>query len=396
MSFDYSNLKRDLIDSWRDIYDFNLSLPENLLILLPLIVLLPYDYYDIIAAYALIPSALANKVPYLFFHGRSGSGKTTAVKFLSYLWGIPINTPTDSFVAIRNSLKERKYRLIEVPSNDPNFPTICKKVPKNAAMAWDDINGQTFVTKPDIYNLFKVGHDSKTDKIIVGSKTDTGKNHSFRCFCPKVFSSVSAIHLNPIFGELTRRLIVILCEIAENLSDERLAELGTSRYTIHQDTIDIDDYNWDGFNELFDDFWTTELAEIYLSTRKTLSRNLPVLTSTQKAISLDLITTGIVSGVWQDELEATAKLKDYFTWFKNEVEQFSGISKYLKDYVAEWQGKANRCDISLQISSRALHYQINQWYEQGWILEKPRPKELKLLLAELSLVLKEGYWVKRH
>ena len=114
MSFDYSNLKRDLIDSWRDIYDFNLSLPENLLILLPLIVLLPYDYYDIIAAYALIPSALANKVAYLFFHGRSGSGKTTAVKFLSYLWGIPINTPTDSFVAIRNSLKERKYSVSQI------------------------------------------------------------------------------------------------------------------------------------------------------------------------------------------------------------------------------------------------------------------------------------------
>ena len=39
--------------------------------------------------------------------------------------------------------------------------------------------------------------------------------------------------------------------------------------------------------------------------------------------------------------------------------------------------------------------QINVWYEQNWILEKPKPKELKLLLAELSLVLKEGYWVKR-
>ena len=394
MSFDYSNLKQDLIDSWRDIYDFNSSLPENLLRLLPLILLLPHDYYDIIAAYILIPSVLANKVPYLFFHGRSGSGKTTIGKFISYLWGVPINTPTDSFVAIRNSLKERRYRLIEIPSTNPAFPNICKQIPKNIGMVWDDINNQTFITKPELYNLFKVGYDSKTDKIIIGSQ-DIGKTHSFRCFCPKVFSSVSAIHLNSLFGELSRRLIVILCEIAENLSDERLKQLNTSRYSLHQDTIDIDFYDWTDFNLEFANFWTTELAEVYLSTRRILASNTPNLTSTQKAISLDLLTTGIVTGIWQDEYEATAKLKDYFEWYKNEVNQYSGISKYLKDYVAIEQKNTDNGRLPLKINSRRLMAQINIWYEQNWILEKPKPKELKLLLAELSLVLKEGYWVKR-
>lgn len=67
MGFDYTNLlsENSLIDSWQDIYDRNLSLAENLLSLLPKLVVLPYDYYDIIAAYCLIPNALARIVPYL-------------------------------------------------------------------------------------------------------------------------------------------------------------------------------------------------------------------------------------------------------------------------------------------------------------------------------------------
>ena len=44
-------------DSWEGIYDFGLSLPENLTTILKRTVFLPQDFYDIVAAYYMLPSA---------------------------------------------------------------------------------------------------------------------------------------------------------------------------------------------------------------------------------------------------------------------------------------------------------------------------------------------------
>ncbi|MGK7934803.1 MAG: hypothetical protein AB4206_03215 [Xenococcaceae cyanobacterium] len=38
---------------------------------------------------------------------------------------------------------------------------------------------------------------------------------------------------------------------------------------------------------------------------------------------------------------------------------------------------------------------ITVWLRQGWILEKPKTKEIKNAMADLGLVLYQGYWIKR-
>ncbi len=397
MAFDYSHLfsyGENSRDSWQDIYDHNLSLPENLFNLLCKFVFLPLPHYDIVAAYLLTPSALAQKVPYLFCYGQSGTGKSTLGKLASHCYGVPINTSSDTYAAIRNGLQERKYQDLEIPSQDPKFPSVYKKVEVNTMFILDDLDSHVFMTRPDLYRLFKVGYDRSTDKISISSETK-GENLEFRCFCLKIFSSIYPLHLDDAFKELRRRLIVIPFQRIEDLSGERLAELGVTRDNYPHHLLDIDDYDWKGFSNLFTSFWNRELAEVYLFTRKTLSKNLVGLTSQQRAISLDLLTTGVVTGIWQDEYEAIAQLKDYFAWFKHETEQYGGISKYLKDYVSYQQNNATNGNSPLQISSRVLSQQIETWLYQGWILEKPKPKHLKLLLADLGLVLHQGYWIKR-
>jgi hypothetical protein len=75
MSFDYSVLYKSedgISNTWREIYDEESPLPVNLLCILQQAVFLPHDFYDIIAAYIFLPSALCNVVPYLFLHGQSG------------------------------------------------------------------------------------------------------------------------------------------------------------------------------------------------------------------------------------------------------------------------------------------------------------------------------------
>jgi hypothetical protein len=105
------------VDTWRDIYDESLSLPDNLLSILKRTIFLPHDFYDIITVYFLLPSALCRVVPYLFLFGQSGSGKSTLAKIASYLHGVDINSSSDTFAGIRNSLNERREAQIQIESN---------------------------------------------------------------------------------------------------------------------------------------------------------------------------------------------------------------------------------------------------------------------------------------
>ena len=128
------------------------------------------------------------------------------------------------------------------------------------------------------------------------------------------------------------------------------------------------------------------MAEGYLLTKKTLAKTLTGLSSKHRAISLDLITTGIVCGIWNDEIEAVNKLKSYFDWYTKECSQYAGLRKYLTDYLANKTGNVHH---------REMRSMINNWLDAGWILENPTAKQLKEILADLGLVLYEGYWVKR-
>ncbi len=176
MPYDYSQLLNSeggYINNWRDIYDDSLQLPDNLLQILKQTIFLPVDFYDIIAAYFLLPSALCGVVPYLFLYGQSGSGKSTLAKVASHLHCIDINSSSDTIAGIRNSLDKRRWGITEVPSDDPNYPSVYKDIELNTCMVWDDIDSSVFINNPDLYRLFKFGYDRNTDKITLSSALAT-------------------------------------------------------------------------------------------------------------------------------------------------------------------------------------------------------------------------------
>ena len=228
MPYDYSSLTKSqdgISNTWREIYVASQPLSWNLLSILEQTILLPHDFYDIITAYFLLPSALCRVVPYLFLHGQSGSGKSTVAKIASYLHGIAINSSSDTFAGIRNSLDARRKGCVELPHPTVPGQTYKKEVERNTCMVWDDINAQTFTSQPNLYNMLKFGTDRSTSKIILSS-SDVGTNLEFDCFCPKIFSSITPLHLDDRFRELKRRLIVIPCSRVEELTDERKEKLG--------------------------------------------------------------------------------------------------------------------------------------------------------------------------
>ena len=334
-AFDYSSLYKSedgLADTWQELYDSTSPLAWNLLNILKDTIFLPHDFYDIITSYFLLPSALCRTIPYLFLYGQSGSGKSTVAKIASYLHGCSINSSSDTFAGIRNDLEKRRYGWAEIPDEHSPTGTSNKRVERNTCMVWDDVDSNVFINSPDLYRLFKFGSNKASDKIIISGK-ETGTNLEFHCFCPKIFSSISPLHLDDRFRELRRRLIVIPCQRIEELSDERKQELGVTRNDWQGKLLDLDAYDWSGFNEVFADYWDMEMAKAFIVTRKVLSQTIKGLTSQQRGISLDLMATGIATGVWQDEYQALERMKTYWGWFKDETEKSAGLGTLLKEYI---------------------------------------------------------------
>lgn len=396
MPFDYSEILTGDEDegTWRDIYDDDLTLPENLLSILQKTVFLPHDFYDIIAAYYLLPSALCKVIPYLFFYGQSGSGKSTVAKLASLLHGIPINSSADTFASIRNSLNKRKKTTLEIPApEDSHFQCEYKKVERNTCMVWDDIKVNTFTSNSDLYNMFRCGYDRSTERMTI-SGDERGTNLVFKCFCPKIFSSITPLHLDDRLRELKRRLIVIPCKRVEDLSSERQVELGIVSGNWQHKLVDLDDYDWTGLANEFDALWDLDLAKCFYDIRKVLAKSAKGLTSQQRKISLDLLACGLVTNIWSDEQEAVDKLRFYWDWHQKETEGNASLGQYLKEFVRQESQNAINGGTSLGIYTSQLRYQINIWYEKGWIMEKPKPNQIKELMLDLGLRLHRGKWVK--
>lgn len=396
MAHDYSVLftsENGLINTWESIYIDSQTLPWNVQNIIKKTVFLPQDFYEVIAAYYMLPSALCRTVPYLFIYGQSGSGKSTLAKFASYVHGVDINASGDTFAGIRNSLDSRRHGWAEAIDLDDAGRTYNKKVERNTCMVWEDIDPDVFVAKPEIYRMFKFGYDRRTDKIILSSK-EVGQNLEFHCFCPKIFSSISPLHLDDRFKELRRRLIVIPCKKVEELDAERRAELGVEGENWVSELLDLDTYEWKGFNHLFDEFWDVEQAQSFLTIRQILNNAKTGLTSQQRVVSLDLLACGISCGIWADEDEAVAKLKDYWSWFKEETEQSGGLSQLIKEYLATERKNARSVGLEPIINARSLRLQIETWYEQGWLLERPKTTLLKQVMLDYGWRLNKGVWSK--
>jgi hypothetical protein len=398
MSFDYSvlsNTEDGVTNTWREIYAEDLPLPVNLLLILQQAVFLPHDFYDIITAYFLLPSALCNVVPYLFFHGQSGSGKSALSKIAKYLHGVEFNSSSDTFAGIRNDLDQRKAAWVEATAlNGDGEPySYRKKVEKNTAMVWDDLDADIFTRSPDLYRLLKFGYDRTTDKITLSSK-EVGENLTFRCFCPKIFSSITPLHLDDRFKELKRRLIVIPCCRVEELSKERLAEQNITVDDWQSKLLKIDAYDWTGFSTLFQGYWDLDMARLFFETRQKLVQSGTGLNSQQLAISTDLLATGIASGIWESQEYAVSRMKTYWQWFKGETEGGTSLGQLLKGFLAAEAKNARASGRPPEVYSQAVYSQVKAWVDMNWLLEPPKNKEVANLMYDQGWRFKEGRWSK--
>lgn len=376
---DYSSLLKnsDFFPSWQDHYDESLTYPENILEFCQKTVVLPYDFYNIIAAYFLIPSALVRRIPYLFFYGSSGSGKSTLAKLASYIHGVIPVTSGTTYAAIRNELRINKTKHISIPNPKMGFPDMSKMVEANYFMVLEDIDASTFKRDPNLYALFKCGYDKGTDTIKMSGK-ENGLNESFRCFAPKTFSSIYPVHAIEDYKELRRRLIVIPFKKAD------------------VDVLDIDNLDWSSFSQKFNEFWSYEQAEILLTIRSSLNR-IKGLTAQQKAICLDLIAVGVSAGIWSDENVAVQELKDCFDWLKEDVkiEQLPLVS-LIQELLKETENNCKQVNTIPCIYTHQLRNIVDAWYAKGYLFDKAPSKDITKVMQELGYRSNgKGQWLKK-
>ena len=135
-----------------------------------------------------------------------------------------------------------------------------------------------------------------------------------------------------------------------------------------------------------------ERGKKFLQSRSLLSKTARGLTSQTRVISLDMMACGIASEIWQDVDHAVSRMAVYWDWFKAETEKTAGLSQLLKEYVKTEKRNAKNGSIELMISTTEIRQQIENWYLDGWILDKPNTYSLKTLLLEQNLRLHKGYW----
>ncbi len=198
MNHDYSilfhNRKNNLDFSWESLYNNSLTYPENIYNLFRNSVYLPNDFYKALTTYSLTPSALCQRLPYMFCYGVSGSGKSTIGKLIAYMHGITITGSNTTYAAMINLLRDRKTATIFVELDDPKFPGgYGKTIEANAFIVWEDISSRTLRENPCTYNMLKCAYDRNCDTILISSETK-GKNEKFRAFSPMVFGSIEPLH----------------------------------------------------------------------------------------------------------------------------------------------------------------------------------------------------------
>jgi len=319
------------LQSWRELWDRDLSLYANVLNLCQQSIALPKQKLQlpIAVVYMLIPSKWAKVLPILFCCGDRGTGKTTIAIIASKLHGqSQLFSAADTFASIRNALDSMRWIDPESKDYEKDGVILC----------WDNIHKETLLRDPKIYQMFLFGYNRNSERILIAGSD--GTNREYRVFCPKIISSVQPLHAYYEFEELKRRLLIICHKQYEKLSEQDKAELPLD-FNISTARIDLDAVDWTGIEHEFFSFWNNEaICKQYARYRTSITRkgkkdwHLPsVITGEKWTICIDLIATGLSVGAWQTIQEAIDHLAEYFEWIDSISDLFKTNTFYL---IQEW------------------------------------------------------------
>lgn len=386
-------------ESWRDLWDEELTSYENLMSICGQAVILPYQSIQlpIAVTYLFASSKWAKVLPILFSYGRRGSSKSTFANLAARLHGQrQAFSPTDTFASLRNSLDLMRW----IDPSDKRFEK------DGAMLCWDNVRISTFLNDPKIYQMCLFGYDKNTDKIQIAN--NEGRNLTFTVFSPKIMSSIDPIHTYHEFTELHRRLLTIY---HKPYQDFNLKEKEGSEIDINVERLNPDSINWDEFEEIFFNVWNSrENCIQYAHYRQQLTKRgkklfkvPPIILAEQWTISIDLVCTGLIIGAWttiQEGIDVFAKYWE-FANSNNRVTQGSTY-QLLEKFIDSEYGERIRAfkDASRQgiyidkvrIPGIRVKQTLDAHHKQGELDIVPHMKNVIEIMNDLGWVLNTGNW----
>jgi hypothetical protein len=391
------------LDSWRDVWNDDLSLYENTSNILSMLLVIPNKkvLLPIAATYLLIPSKWAFKVGILFSWGDEGSGKSTIAKFAARMHGhSTLFSPADTFASVRNALD--KMRWIDIKEKEMEK--------EGAILCWDNIHCETLERDLKLYQLLLFGYDRNTDRIQIAGAN--GENREYFVFCPKCISSVHPIHTVTTFNELTRRLILIPHKKWEKFTPEEKKEY--DNFDFLTDMLDFDCIHWDGVSDNYFNFWNNHKnCADYVQWRKLLTRQgkktfvLPdSISPANWAISIDIVATGLVLGTWTTINDAISCIGEYWKLINdNYLNDFSATMSHLRDFIYQEAGtqleinekriNLGEKSINIVIDATRLKNHLSVLQNEGKLDISPRNKDINDIMWRLGWKLGTIGWIQR-
>lgn len=381
-------------ESWLNYWNDDLSLFENIENILNQCVFLKEKSIlaPVVVTYMLIPSKWSKILPILACIGQAGSGKSTTSILASKIHKSTLFTPAYTFAAIRNALTQMRWL-------DP----IGKLEREGAICCWDNIHATTLKNEEKIYQMLLFGYNRESETIEIAN--NDGTNITFHTFCPKILSTVDNIHLMPDFQELHRRLLVIPHKSWNDFRPQEKAQYDIDA----SDRLDIDSISWDGIEEKYYTFWqNVENCLKYVSVRNSFTRRnsqykrSSEMKESQWTISVDLMTTGVVTGAWKEQHEAIEHMNKYWKYCDDVVFSDSATLFHLRNFIAQEAGSqlemhqklidAGYPPIKVVISPNKLKVKIAELTQNGQLESALNPKQINEIMGSLGWKLTGSGW----
>lgn len=396
---DYGQYRALAFDDTEEVYDPSRPLAWNLQRLFTEGLAMPHQntQLPVLVSYMLIPTAMADIVPVAFLQGGEGSGKSTATILASHLHNSAIQTAATTFAALRNHINAMRWA-------DPDY----MEGERNYILLWDNVNRETLESE-QIYTLLLCGYNRKTDEINISA--GSGANQTFKVFGTKILSSIHPLFTQSKYAELIRRLVVFRFKKWERFTEDELADSPPDFDLSNR--LDFDAIDLAPLKAHFDAFWKVEqhLCE-YVTWKKRLkarkkSFKVPECIDSHKwTISIDILVTGLVTGVFSDLDDGLTSLGRYWQWHKDNVLSSWGVThKLLQRAIDELTKTAVEINLAaqkevvpLEITPKEIKGRLDTAYREGALDVIPNPTTVSDLMRDLGWKLdrssngKENVW----
>jgi hypothetical protein len=366
--------------SWRDVLEWDgeasLKVYRDLL---RKTAKLPYPEIqeDMFLAAVLTPMPLAEMLPILFCYGTSGSGKSSLGKFAYTVYGNRPIVGATTYSAIRRKV-EQMARAVDAGI----------EIDLLHCMVWDDISLRIMKSSPQMYSFIKSCYDRETAVIEMADRDSDTKVVKFRCFGMRVFSSTYPFHTDEDYDEMTRRSLIFETKKVKSCG-------GLLSYGF---------IDWKGFERIIHSIWEDPKHNgVYKTWHNRVveygQSEECSIASDRVSLCADVLTTGLVLGIWRTESDAFEALEAFYNSTDDLIKcGQSVVYQVIKRFVseAEKEHKAKDRQYPIFIKPNELTQEIKKWQAQDVIDQPLRNGELAGIMRDLGweLNVRNAEWLK--